>query len=214
MKNRKQLDEKKLAVEIQLIFDQANDKIEEIESFIGFHMRRGDFFDDVNNFNFQSLKNVWNYASTDKILGRFDANEEYLYIDDEVRTVCKFFHHSVFKGYGYLDIPDEFWNTNIGFSCQVAIARFTLDRFFPLTPAEISLLADCSVDTIEQECESQKINSIKGADNKTRISAVDALMYLKSVKAEPFYSTYDISEYKDITDPTYLRMVKISNLYY
>jgi len=83
----------------------------------------------------------------------------------------------------------------LGYVCEVASARLSLDSFIPLTVMQLAVLADRKHTTVQQHCQRGSIKAVK--DKKAwKISPHVALGYLKSIQSEPFISNYNHEQYK------------------
>jgi len=145
---------------------------------------------------FISLKQVWNYASLNSSPLQYITGESGVEIDEEIMSIQHFLNSPIWPT-SNTTISSDFTDHAIGFCCQVAVARLKLDSYIPLSPDELSLLADRSLTTIQQHCQSKKLTCYKDDAQRWRVKPSEALKYLKEIKAEPFTSSYDIEKFKN-----------------
>lgn len=171
--------------------------LREIESFINFGgvlQSKLDMISADDTALFIALQNIWNYASVDKYPGRDAEDGMGAYMDEEILSVQRVLNSSIWPSFT-TSISKEFWEHSIGYCCEVARARMKIDHAIDLSPEELSLLADRSLTTIQQHCQSRKIKCFKDNAERWKISSEDCLKYLIEIGCEPFASTYDMKTF-------------------
>lgn len=97
------------------------------------------------------IKRVWDYAKGDKSRPTETA--------EIIQELCELLWSHI--GGSSYDIPGEFWDTPLGFMCQLARAREALESGGDLNAEQLAMLAGVSAARIKQLCKSGEIKAGK-----------------------------------------------------
>jgi len=83
------------------------------------------------------------------------------------------------------------------FACKVAEERMKIDGGLPITPKQLALLSETSVDMVKDRCKYKELSQVNYDMNNQIIHPGSAFTYLIENGVEPFSSSYDAEDYYD-----------------